>query len=152
MESCSISHEICTRFCFAFILMRLCCHCETNPSEIFVHIIQDLHSLSRRTSYHKISWGLEAMRLDDIVFVPFSNLTGISRCCRSACQISERLDKFKHTSRGFVTSRDRSCSTTYVRLVNRGQGLFPWRWDHHLIAPVPLTSLWRQRAKSSAGA
>ena len=56
---------------------------------------QSLHSLSERTSYRKISWGLEATRC-------FNDGIGL----KFACQISERSEKSKLESRGFETSRD----------------------------------------------
>ena len=54
---------------------------------------QGLYSLSGRRSYHKSSWGLEATRLNTILFV--------SRGRRGACQISEQLEKSKPKSCGF---------------------------------------------------
>ena len=66
---------------------------------------QGLYSLSRRPSYRKISWSLEATRFDVIMIVPLCNLTtSRQRCWRGACLMSERLEKFKPESRGFETS------------------------------------------------
>ena len=64
-------------------------------------------SLSGRTSYRKISWSLEAARLDAVMIVSF-NIWQASRqrCCQDACQISELLEKSKPESLGFETSRD----------------------------------------------
>ena len=67
-----------------------------------------LYSLSRKTSYRQISRSLEGARLGVIMIVSFWNLWQASRqhCCRDGCQISKRLKKSKHESRGFETSRD----------------------------------------------
>ena len=59
-----------------------------------------LYSLSGKTSYRKISWSLEAANRSEIWQVPRQ------RCCRGACQISERYDHCNIQSRGFETSRD----------------------------------------------
>ena len=58
-----------------------------------------LYSLSGKTSYHQISWSLEAAKLDVAMVVSFWNLTGTSAALL-------RLEKFKPESRGFETSRD----------------------------------------------
>ena len=63
-----------------------------------------IYSLSRRTSYRKISWSLEKSRFG---IVSLWNLTGISvALLRHAHQISERLAKSKCEPDGFETSRD----------------------------------------------
>ena len=41
------------------------------------------------------------------------------RCCRGACQISERLEKFKSESRGFKTSRDLAVSEQKPWVITR---------------------------------
>ena len=61
---------------------------------------QGFYSLSGKTSYRQISWSLEAARLGVMIIAPRQ------RCCRGACQISERLEKSKPESRDFETSRD----------------------------------------------
>ena len=66
-----------------------------------------LYSLSGKTSYRKISWSLEAARFG----FKLSNHSEIwqvprQRCCRGACQISERYEHCNFQSRGFETSRD----------------------------------------------
>ena len=67
----------------------------------------DLYSLSGWMSYRKISWTLEAARLDTIVIYRFKIWqTHRQRCGRGACQISERLEKSKPESRGFEASQD----------------------------------------------
>ena len=49
------------------------------------HHTQGLYSLSRRTSYPKISWSLEAARLDVIMMVSLWNLTGTSAAALPRC-------------------------------------------------------------------
>ena len=66
-----------------------------------------LYSLSGKTCYHKISQILEAVRLDVI-----------RRCCRCACQISERLEKFKPPI-SQLRDYTGSCGKTPARLVNK---------------------------------
>ena len=44
------------------------------------------------------------------------------RCCRGACQISERYDHYNIQSRGFETLRNLSVLRASVRSVNRGPG------------------------------
>ena len=61
---------------------------------------QGLYSLSRKTSYHKISWSLEVARFGFRLFQLLFN------CCRYACQISVRNDHYNTQSRGFETSWD----------------------------------------------
>ena len=58
-----------------------------------------LYSLSRKTSYRKISWSLEVARFGFRLFQLLWNLT-------DACQISVRNDHYNTQSRGFETSRD----------------------------------------------
>ena len=67
---------------------------------------QVLYSLSGKTSYRQISWSLEAARLGVISHHPEIWQAPRQRCCRGACQISERLEKSKHESRDLETSRD----------------------------------------------
>ena len=65
-----------------------------------------LYPLRGRTSYHQISWSLEAARLDAILIVSLWSLTSRQSCCRDACQISERLEMSKSESSGFESSRN----------------------------------------------
>ena len=62
-----------------------------------------LYSLSRRTSYHKISRSLEAAKFGFKLVQSLWNLTGIST---ALLQISERYDHYIIQSCGFETSRD----------------------------------------------
>ena len=43
---------------------------------LIVTPVQDLYSLSGRTSYRQISWNLKAIRLAVIMIVPIKNWTG----------------------------------------------------------------------------
>ena len=65
-------------------------------------ILGFLYSLSCKASCRKISWSLEAARLDSIMIVSQS-------CCQGGCRFSEWLETYKHDSRGFVTWRDLQC-------------------------------------------
>ena len=67
-----------------------------------------LYSLNGRTTYHKISWrSLEDTKLDVKMIVSFWNLTASRQhCCRGACQISERSERFKPEYCGSETSRN----------------------------------------------
>ena len=66
----------------------------------FARIFKGLYSLSRRTSYRKISWSLVARRFRFRLFQSFWNLTGTS---------ATGLPRYNHyntQSRGFENSRD----------------------------------------------
>ena len=69
-----------------------------------IHILRGLSSLSGKTSYRQISWGKSRSReigcYNDRIVLTFDSYLG------SACQILERLEKFKPKSRGLETSRD----------------------------------------------
>ena len=84
---------------------------------------QGLYSLSGRTSYRKISWNLEAVRLGVIMIVLLCNLTGISAAklpmCLSNFRAIEKVEARTSSLRDFA----RICSTTSARLVNRCPGL-----------------------------
>ena len=73
---------------------------------------QGLYSLSRKTSYRKISWSLEVARFGNRPRgIDFFNCSAIWQAarqqrCRDACQISVRNDHYNTQSRGFETSRD----------------------------------------------
>ena len=66
---------------------------------------QIVNSLSRRTSFHNISWSLEVARLGVIMILSSRNLTGISTAL---------LPRFRHFTRSYGKKS--------VRLVNRGPG------------------------------
>ena len=53
-------------------------HKMANTGTINALVIQGLYSLSGQTSYRKISWSLEAPRLDVIMILSLWNLTGTS--------------------------------------------------------------------------
>ena len=53
-------------------------HKNEQPRPYVVLRHQGLYSLSGKTYYYKISWSLEAARLDAVIIVSLWNLTGIS--------------------------------------------------------------------------
>ena len=63
---------------------------------------EGLYSLSRKTSYRKISWSLEVARFNCSENWQASR----QQRCRDACQISVWNDHYNTQSRGFETSRD----------------------------------------------
>ena len=66
-----------------------------------------LYSLNGKTSYHQVSWSLEARRFCVIIIVSLWNLTGISAPLLPKCISNFRATKmYKPESRGFETSRD----------------------------------------------
>ena len=85
-----------------------------------------LYSLSGKTSYCKISWSLEADRLEVIINVSFWNLTGTSE---GALPVKFKSD-LKWTKKRISRLRDntRSCCKTSYRLVNRGSGSFRFQF------------------------
>ena len=79
-----------------------------------------LCSLSWRTSYRKISWSLEATRLNASMFVSIWNVTGTSAARLARCLSNVRsIGKFKIWILR-LRSFTRSCSKVSVRLLNRG--------------------------------
>ena len=96
----------CALFCWSYLydpLAHILWCCFTGPSADKTTL--GLYSLSEQTSYHKISWNLEATRFG---FRPFSIALKFDRHLGSstaACQISERYDHYNIQSRGFETSR-----------------------------------------------
>ena len=78
-------------------------YCLCQPA---VHL-QGLYSVSGKTSYRKISWSLEAARLNVTMLLSLWNLTGISVALLARCLPNLRtIGKFKLESRGFESSRD----------------------------------------------
>ena len=73
------------------------------------------YSLSGKTSFHQISWSLEAAWLGIIIIAPRWNLTG------SSAALLPRV-KFQSDWKSKLESRDftRSCRMASYRLVNRG--------------------------------
>ena len=69
---------------------------------------QILYSLSSKTSYRNISWGVEAARFGFRIFQSLCNLTDTSAALlpRCLCQIQAQCDHYSIQSRGFETSRD----------------------------------------------
>ena len=69
--------------------------------------LQDLYSLSGKTSNRKISWSLEVARYGFRLFQSYWIWQAPrQQCYRDACQISERYDHCNIKPRGFETSRD----------------------------------------------
>ena len=101
-------------------------------------MIQGLNSLSGKVSYHKIPCSLRAASFG---FKPFK------RCCRNACQISERYDHYNIQSRGFETSR--ALAMWIEALVPRNHSLgrecYDWSaawlagWLNRFLWPLLLT-------------
>ena len=81
---------------------------------------QGLYSLGRRMSYRKISWSLEAARLDVIIIVSLRNLIGISAALLSRSLSNSRAIRKVQTRISGPQHFTRSCGKTSVRLVNRG--------------------------------
>ena len=78
-------------------------YCLCQPA---VHL-QGLYSVSGKTSYRKISWSLEAARLNVMMLLSLWNLTGISVALLARCLPNLRtIGKFKLESRGFESSRN----------------------------------------------
>ena len=65
----------------------------------------DLFSLSRRTSYHKISRSFEAAIYGFKLFQSLCLRPTRQQRCRDACQIIEIYDQYNTESRGLETSR-----------------------------------------------
>ena len=83
-----------------------------------------LYSLSSKTSYRQISWSLKPARLDVIMILPFWHFTGISAAVLPRCR-----SNFKTIWKvliGILQLRNfkKSCGKTYIRLVNRGLGMW----------------------------
>ena len=85
-----------------------------------------LYSLSGKTSYWQISWSLEATRLDVIMVVSLSNLTGTSAAALLVCLLNFRAIGKVQTRISWLRDFTRSCSKTPYRLVNRGPVEMSW--------------------------
>ena len=83
--------------------------------------IQGLYSLSGKTSYHKISWSLEAARFGSKLFQSLWNLAGTSAALLPRCLSNFRAMLLQHP---ISRLRDftRFGGKTSYRLVNRGPG------------------------------
>ena len=81
---------------------------------------QSLYSLSSKTSYHQISWSLEAARLGVIMIVSLWNLTGISAALLPRCLINFRAIGKVQTRTSRLRDFTRSCGKTSYRLRPRG--------------------------------
>ena len=91
------------------IRIRICtsyqslCQCSISEDRL-----QSLYSLRGRTSYHQISWNLEAARSNVIMIVSLWNLTGISTALLPECLSNVRAIGKVSRLRDFT----RSCSKT----------------------------------------
>ena len=90
---------------------------------------QCLYSLSGRTSYHKISWSLEAARLGFRRFQSFWNLTGTSTALLPRCLSNLREIRSLYHPISRLRDFTRFGGKTSCRLVNRG----PVSGTFHLI-------------------
>ena len=92
---------------------------------------QGLYSLSGKTSYHKISWSLEAARFGSKLFQSLWNLAGTS-----AAALPRRLSNFRvirPLQHPISRLRDftRFGGKTSYRLVNRGPASRSQYWSWH---------------------
>ena len=84
--------------------LRRHCNVLVVSCDPLTHTLQGLCSLNRRTSYRKISWSLEAARLDIIMIVSLWNLTGMSAALLSRCMLNFRAIG-KSSNRNLAASR-----------------------------------------------
>ena len=88
----------------------------------FLWSFQGLYLLSGRASYRKISWSLEAARLNVILIVSLWNLTGSSAAALPSCLSNFRAIEKALTWISRLQHFAKSCGKTSARLVNRGPG------------------------------
>ena len=121
-------------------------------SKYFIYL-KDVYTLIRLSKAFKITimnlWGAECFKHKCVIciYIP-------QRCCRCACQISERLEKLKPESRGSETSQDLGVrpSAWWILLVicavsssvtgeflNKRLSKQSWGWRFE----TPSRSLWR---------
>ena len=101
--------------------------------------IQGLSLLSGKTSYCQKSRSLGAPRLEVIMIISL-------RCCRGACQISERLETL-YTWMSQLRDISRYCGEISVRLVNRCPGAVGFRQIS--LAIFTHARHWHRRVLSS---
>ena len=89
---------------------------------------QDLYSLSRRTSYRKISRNLEAVTFGFKLFQSLWNLTDISAALLPRCLSNFRAIRSMQLPISRLRDSVRFGGKTSNRLVNRGPGVMKW-WD-----------------------
>ena len=84
---------------------------------------QGFYSLSGKASYRKISWSLEAARLDVMMIESLWNLTDISTALLLRYLSNSRTIGKVYTRISWLRDFTRSCGKTSVRRVNRGPRL-----------------------------
>ena len=98
----------------------------SEPSEVLNFTVigchQGLYSLSGKTSYHQISWSLEAARLGVVMIASLWNLTGILAALVPRCLLNFRAIRKIRTRISRHWDFTRSCGKTSYPLVNRGPG------------------------------
>ena len=89
IRPCTCNHDLCLYMDYVWLCL-------------LILVILGLYAISGRTSYHKISWSLEAVRLGFSLFhSPWKLLATQQQLCRYACQISQQYDHYDSQSRGF---------------------------------------------------
>ena len=83
-----------------------------------------LYSLRSKTPYRQISQSLEAERLDVLIIVSFSNVTGVSAAPLPRCMSNFRAIGIIYTQISRLGDFTRSRGKTSFRLRNRGPVLF----------------------------
>ena len=94
------------------------------------HIHLGLYSLSGKTSYHKISWSLEAARFGFELFQSLWNLAGTSAALLPRCLSNFRAIRLLQHPISRLRDFTRFGGKTSYRLVNRGPES---EWDHLLV-------------------
>ena len=100
---------------------------------------QGFYSLSRKTSYRKISWSLEVARFGFRLFQLLWNLTGTSESAATLPRCLSNFSAKRWLKHSISRLRDftRFGGKTSYRLVNRGPGL-PTYSDENLTPPYIL--------------
>ena len=89
---------------------------------VFATVLQGLYSLTGKTSYHKISWSLEAARFGFKLFQSLWNLAGTSAALLPRCLSNFRAIRPLQHPISRLRDFTRFGGKTSYRLVNRG----PW--------------------------
>ena len=95
---------------------------EVNNAAVWCRKTQGLYSLSGKTSYHKISWSLEAARFGFKLFQSLWNLAGISAALLPRCLSNFRAIQPLQHPISRLRDFTRFDGKTSYRLVNRGPG------------------------------
>ena len=112
---------------------------EARALAAMVSIYQDPVSISEKTSYHKISWSLEATRFVFRIVRSLWNLTGTSAALLPMCLSNfKAIQQFKVPIlwlRDFTRSYDK----TSFRILRRGPGVIP---EYNNFSTRKVNSLW----------